>query len=166
MNNTVLPLTAIGSGALFYFNHARNLPQKPVRYLLVSFGAYVIGKWSYKGELKRRLETSPLNTPFMKALRELMGIKSQISELGAEFQSDIGQEYAGFGSSNAPLQPMNSRFGPPMSGGPQAQPFGHDQPGYLSNESDMSLPPPSDETTKSMTSYEELRARNRGLIQK
>lgn len=166
-------MAAVGNGIYYLYSKKKNLPLKSTRFFVVTVTAFFAGKWSYKNELKRRLEASPSTTPFIMALRELTG--AQMMAGMGEFSSDTmgGQEYmSGFGESNAPLVPplptttVNSAYTRPPGGAPV-----YTQQLHQSYEPDLSLsssPPFSpDGTSKpTMTSYEELRARNRGLVQR
>lgn len=164
----VLPLNAIAGCALYFYNRSRNLPQKTSRYVLLSFGAYIVGKWSYKGELRTRVENNPSNTPFMKAMRELMGVRPPFSELSSDLSDDGNQKYGGFLDGAQQQTNFGGGYMQPVAG-TQAQSYGQtssfQESNYPSQETDMSLAQPADGAAP-RTSYEELRARNRGLIPK
>lgn len=147
---------------------------------MVAAAGYIVGKWSYRDELKRRLANSQSTTPYMQALRNIMGVPP----IGASgFVSDAhvdrneiykSTNYSPGGNYNdgslfSPESGMGSSFAPPTS-----STFGQ----YNNNQgfTDQSLEPhesisnfsssDNEQPSRSVTSYEELRARNRGLLVK
>lgn len=137
---------------------------------MVSAVSYVVGKWCYKGELSRRLETTPLNTPFIRALRDMTGVKPALASMN-EFTGDA-QDTAGGGwnASEPPFPPSGSTG---TSGSFSQTPYATygqynhaSEDTYKPFESDPGSSTFSGEPPKSFTSYEELRAKNRGLLQK
>lgn len=151
---------------------------------MVSLASYFIGKWSYKGELRRRLEATPLNTPFIQTLRSMVGAQAPISSMG-EFSGDTSQDYStGLYNKDQPQGWAFSDIKPGdggLSGRPQGSPSTFGQPsGYSQYNQELPNPTyqpyepdpnisgtqPSGEPPKPVYSYEELRARNRGLVPK
>lgn len=135
--------------------------------MLLACSGYVIGKWSYKGEFIRRLETTPLDTPFIRALREMSGAKPSLSSM-SELSGD--------------MQPFNNEGWnasdnmTPQDSGTSGMTSYYNQP-YTSNYNRQDTTLNSDVDTrdqdshygsesKSSTSYEELRAKNRGLLKR
>lgn len=161
----VLPLSAVSWTAFYLYNKNKNLPHKVSRYVLIGFGAYIIGKYSYRDELKRRLVQNRSNTPFMQALRKGFNLNPVVATDG--YGTDSVMEYrgrAGNDSSDWDNTELSADRLPEM-GNPRQPAF--DQP--LQQQ-----PPPSppyesgnyrfDPPQKEAASYDELRARNRGLI--
>lgn len=122
--------------------------------------SYIVGKISYRNEFKRRLEASPLNTPYMQAMRKVMGVQ-MIPNSG--FISETNTDFAygntdGYGSDalNNPKYPST-----PLE--PRGLSHYNNQPSYSTDNG----PTNAFETeSKPATSYEELRARNRGFMSK
>lgn len=109
--------------------------------------SYFVGKWSFRGELKRRLVESPSNTPYMQALRKAFYL--QPSQVDGNW---------------APSNQFNAVYTPPAIGGFEiSEPSNSNvatnyQPVYDSEN------PTNTELPQQATSYDELRARNRGYI--
>lgn len=171
----VMPLAMLGTGGLYYYYHTKGLPHKSSRYLMVSVLSFIVGKMSYKGELERRLEKTPLNTPFIQALRRTLGVTPPISSM-AEFSGETNQDFGGGWNAGGPQPTRPGPYGgsPGQFGQmPQGAYGQYGQSPYQPYDSDLSSqstpPPPSSfggEPPKSFTNYEELRAKNRGLLQK
>lgn len=159
---TVLPLAASSWGGLYYYNKVKNLPHKPTRYFLLTGLAYVLGKWSYRGEFIRRLAESPLNTPFMRAMRQSMGVPQRIDssdfpgDQNPEFSTNYSRDTSGWGQTDpsSPQLPHSSLSYPTHPLPEHPIPYNS----FQSNEPDNSLT----SQQKPATTYEELRARNRG----
>lgn len=152
----VVPLCIAGMGSLFLYNRSKNLPHKLSRYALVFFGSYTIGKMSYADELRKRIMTNPSNTPFMQATRKLLKLNPIVSdEFGSNQASDFAQDTT-FTSTWGGSPDVSSVSEFEIKG---PNPFGE---GTNFGESG-SIGDTNREESKPLLSYEELRARNRGL---
>ena len=128
---------------------------------------YIIGKYSYKDELRRRVETSPLTTPYMQGLRRLMGIPSPIGEFDPTSEpSSFDNQSTGWNAGTTlpsgyypPQQPPPA----PFNGSPNRQ-FDkslHYRPSDQQPEFSSQSLDGNDQQQRTLT-YDELRDRNRG----
>lgn len=164
-----LPIEAIALGSFYYYNKTRNLPQSILRFTFVSFGAYFLSVLSYRGEFRRRLETTHLNTPFIQAWRKALNLtpKSSLSESGYDqtYSESFGDnyelstEYVG-GDQTSNMQPSMRPSDPYGRSKYDSGGFNYNPSGGVGQEQggDQNRP------DEGRMSYDELRARNRGLI--
>lgn len=182
-----LPFAAIGCSGLYLYNKHNHLPHRVFKYLGVGFAAYVFGLLSFKGELIRRVSESNSQTPFMQAFKRRIGATSSgnfdVSSVGFdpykqlptdnyganyELSPDYTGEPIGQTSSKSDYdpfaQPSGSNYGDPSykSGLSSLQPNAPSDDRYTTGFGTMSDDQKRDE--QNLVSYEELRARNRGLI--
>lgn len=133
----------------------------------ISALCYVVGRFAYQGELKKRLAETNLDTPYIQGLRKGLGVTKINNEFGggpgfddhSSFpQNSPNWNSTGYGSGdsvdiNAPMSSkLRQNFVQPPMGIPENS-FGNS----FGNENDSSATPKP-------TTYEELRARNRGFI--
>lgn len=153
-----LPLMAMTNGAYYLYLKSKGLPNSWVKYTAITAASYILGKLSFRNQAKQRLIETPLNTPFIQAMRKSFGITGGSMMLGGEFNTTAetsynvtGQAYPQWNESTG----TNSSF--------------QSETGYATRQDMSSAYQPFDsanttESGKPGTSYEELRAKNRGLI--
>jgi len=136
---------------MYLYNRQKQLPHSTLRYFALGALTFSLGKWAYRGELKRRLSENPSNTPFMQGLRKLVGsepiVATEFSKSGPSYahESITSSELTSWDSLGAYTEP---NFG--QSNQDFDRSFGSETSGFA---------PPKHGST-----YEELRAKNRGLI--
>lgn len=144
-----LPISLASCGAYYFYTKRKGSPQYWSRYLALSFASYVFSLTSYGSTFKQRLAESKLNTPFMQELRRVNGIK----QVSAEFDDDrIG------GTHNS----SSSEFSPTYGNSDSNHKTSWGDPGFSKEDSSFDSDKPLNQEPKKPTSYEELRARNRG----
>lgn len=146
---------------MYLYNKQKELPHKGARYVAIGLGSFILGKWLYRDEFKKRLAESKSNTPYMQIFRKHFGLP-QINHAG-DFSQTGDQTYGGLDSldvrANDPMS--NLPYNRSMTGGIGYKPTGQES-GFVSGSHD-NLDNSKLEVPKQTTSYEELRAKNRGL---
>lgn len=141
------------------------MPQRVGRYVALGGICFIVGRYSYKDELKRRLATANLNTPYIQALRKTLGVTAIVND----FEGDSGiSDYTSTNPSawnpTGNIGGGSSDLNVPMSRRLRQRTYDQQAPPTNSLENPIDneyslTDPPSKQTT-----YEELRARNRGII--
>lgn len=118
--------------------------------------SYFIGYVSYRKELVRRIETTDLNTDFVQQLRRTLKVNKVQSEFNVE---DSYSKDSAWGNATTSYDTSSTAQDFGASSSNQPQPFGQPYRDGLALDTDLAGQQP-----KQPVSYEELRARNRGMI--
>lgn len=162
----MIPLTAISFGAYYLYNKSRQLPNKFSRYFGISALSYVVGRFAYQGELKKRLSETDLDTPYIDGLRKGLGVVKIKSELsgGSGFYDGTSPQsssaWNSIGDGGGERVDNNTPLSSRLRQNYVQQPINTHESSFGNPHGDGSV---SSEAPK-QTTYEELRARNRGYM--
>lgn len=157
---SVIPFSVAGWGALFIYNKSKELPHKVSRYAIVGMAAFILGKYSYKDEFKRRLSENRSNTPYMQALRKALNIQMKVTEFGSDPNTDYNNLAVNDSSNWNNRDALSETY---SSFGQEKRPTNEPNKSSFESENITGLSGVDGSTNRS-TSYDELRARNRGYI--